>query len=151
VLHQRVVLLRPTTDVCARPSLPTPLLAAANERHCFAAGEDEDPDIQGPLVFSHANFFPLPLYVADWRAPSVTVCPRVHACACPYVTDQWARPCRGPPIRRQCPGVPVASPLVSRATGPRALPARARPRSCPVSRMPGPLTRGTRRLALKVA
>jgi hypothetical protein len=80
VLHCRAVILRSITDVSAR--LP-PRVAVGHDQRAtlyFAVGEDEDPDIWGPLVVSHANFFPLPLCVAEWRAlpASVATHPKPH-------------------------------------------------------------------------
>jgi hypothetical protein len=81
---------------------------------CFAAGEDEDPNIRGPLAVSHANFFPLPLCAPDWRAR-----PPVSRLS-PSPTCQASAPSPRPrPTGR--PAVPLVADAPRPPVSPRAL------------------------------
>jgi hypothetical protein len=88
VLHHRAV-------VSGQP--PTSTRAPVSPRVvCFAPGKTWTPTSgahwQSPMLTS-------PLYSADWRAPSVTACPRVRAYACPPSLTSGPSLSMAPPVR----------------------------------------------------
>jgi hypothetical protein len=124
--------LRPTADVHARapPSSrrrwPWPTAGTM-----FHAGENLDPDIRGPLAVSRADLSPLPLYAAEWRAPSVSTCSRVRTCACPPSLTSGpnlsvTQPIRSPPLSpSHCPSRRFVGPTCQSAPVSRTEDARA--------------------------
>lgn len=107
----------------------------------FALGKTWTPT-SGAHFQSRVSTSPLPpppLYVADWRALSISASSRLRTSACPPSLTSRPNLSVTPPIRS-----PPLSPPVARVADSWVPPARARPRSCPTPRVPGPLTRGTR-------
>lgn len=132
---RHAMILRPTVDV--RTCLP-PRAAISSDQWAtlyFVAGEDEDPDIQGPLAVSRANFLPLHLCTADWSASLARARPRVSVSTRlePHPSGVHVEPSSEPPTsfapRLSPTGQPVVPP-VANASGPPISPhPRTRSRS----------------------
>jgi hypothetical protein len=103
----------------------------------------------GPTGSLRAKFSPFPPSVPLTGGPLASARVTGPHLRLPRVADQRAQPCHGPARQAPVPWRPRRfSPPIARVADPWAPPARARPCSCPAPRMPGPLTSGTRRLAL---